>query len=64
MYEMDGKIDSLVVLRASCVSLFSECKAGAGGGGQPLSKDPLSKFLGVGGSRLSIDSDTLHCVTY
>jgi len=30
MYEMDGKMDNLVVLRASCVSLFSECTAGAG----------------------------------
>jgi hypothetical protein len=32
MYEVDGKMDSLVVLRASCVSRFSEGTAGAGEG--------------------------------
>jgi len=66
MYEMDGKMDNLVVVRASCVSLVSECTAGAGGGmeGEPLLKDPPSKFLAVGGIRLSNDTDTLHCVTY
>jgi len=29
---MDGKMDSLVILRASCVSLFSESTAVAGEG--------------------------------
>jgi len=28
MYEMDGKMDSLVVLHASCVSRFSEVLRG------------------------------------
>ena len=65
MYAVDGKMDNLAALRASCVSLLPECTAGAGevGGGEPLLKDPLSKFLAVGGSRLSIGTDTLHCVT-
>jgi hypothetical protein len=36
---------------------------GGGEGGEPLLKDPMSKFMAVGGSRLCIDTDTLHCVT-